>query len=475
MISLLLVLLEENLKTHIYFLANNYLEGRFCGYNQIARDYIKFNLKRYGYEVLAQEFDVDGKIRIDSFYTNLNIPIKPLYFSASGYAKFNEISIVDGDTLDNMGLMHRAIEERNNGKKAIIFLLSKPIQRSYFKGDLNIVALQVPKEYKDSLKNKKIEVYLKISKEKVKGENIFAFKKGKSLTYIIIGAHYDHLRYGDISSLDSIYDVHNGADDNASGVAGVLELANYYKDKVVRDNIVFAFWDCEEIGTVGSEFYIQNSLFPLQNTKVYINFDMIGRLKDSALTVIGSKTANEFEEILKRNNEVGFNLKLSNSGFGSSDQNAFYNAKIPVLHFFTGVHKDYHRTTDDARYINFLGMRAILEYVIKVIEDISKIETLTFNEVKEERSFVRTGNRVRLGVIPDYSYDGNGVRVVGVSKGTPAERVGLKEGDIILKIGKYEIRNIYDLTYVLTKFKKGQKTKIEFLSDGKLVQKTLNF
>ncbi len=475
MISLLLVLSEENLKKHVYFLANDYLEGRLCGYNQTARDYIKFNLKRYGYEVISQEFDVDGKIKIDSFYTNLNIPIKPLYFSASGYAKFNEISIVDGDNLDNIGLIHKAIEERNKGKKAVIFLLSKTIQRSYFKGDLNIVALQALKEYKDSLKNKKIEVYLKISKEKVKGENIFALKKGKSLNYIIVGAHYDHLGYADISSLDSIYDVHNGADDNASGVAGVLELANYYKDKAIRDNIVFAFWDCEEIGIVGSEFYIQNPLFPLKNTKVYINFDMIGRLKDSILTIIGSKTAIEFEDILKRNNEFGFHLKLSSSGFGSSDQNSFYNAKIPVLHVFTGVHKDYHKTSDDAEYINFSGMKTILEYVIKIVDDISKIETLTFNEVKEERSFVRTGNRVRLGIIPDYSYDGIGVRIIGISKGTPAEKLGLKEGDIILKIGKYEIKNIYDLTYALTKFKKGQKTKIEFLSDGKVVKKTLNF
>jgi hypothetical protein len=473
MISLLFLFSEENIKSHIYFLANDYLEGRLCGYNQIARDYIKFYLKKLGYEIITQEFDVDGKIKIDSFYLSLNIPAKPLYFSSSGYAKFNEISIVDGDSFDEIGLIHKAIDERNKKKKAIIFLLSKPIQKSYFKNDLNIIALQVPKEYKDSLKNKKIEIFLKISKEKVKGENIFAVKKGKSLKYVIIGAHYDHLGYGDISSLDSIYDVHNGADDNASGVAGVLELANYYKDKQVSDNIVFAFWDCEEIGTVGSDYYIKNPLFPLENTKIYINFDMIGRLKDSTLTIIGSKTAIELEDILKKNNQF-FNLKLVNSGFGSSDQNAFYNSKIPVLHFFTGVHKDYHKTTDDANFINYEGIKEILEYVIRVVDDILRTETLTYNEIKQERSFT-SSNRVRLGVIPDYSYEGVGIRIIGVSKNTPAEKVGLKEGDIILKIGEYDIKNIYDLTYVLTKFKKGQKVKIEFKRDDKIITENIKF
>jgi len=471
MISLLFLLSEEDIKKHIYFLASDYLEGRFCGYNEKARDYIEFNLRRYGYEVIKQEFEVDGKIKIDSFYTNLKIPIKPLYFSSSGYAKFNEISIVDGDSLDEIGLIHKAIDEKNKNKKAVIFLVSEFISKSYFKNDIGIIALQVPKSYKDSLKN--IEVYLKISKEKVKGENIFAVKKGKSLRYIIIGAHYDHLGYGDISSLDKIYDIHNGADDNASGVAGVLEIANYFKDKNISDNLVFAFWDCEEIGTVGSDYYVKNPLFPLENTKAYINFDMIGRLKDSVLIVIGSKTANEFEDILNRNNEF-FKLKFSNSGFGSSDQNAFYNAKIPVLHFFTGSHKDYHKTTDDPEFINFEGEKQILDYVIKVIYDISRIEALTYNEVKEERP-IRVSNRVRLGVIPDYSYEGNGVRIMGVSKGTPAEKIGLKEGDIIIKIGKYEINNIYDFTYALSKFKKNQKTTITYLRDNKLLTSKITF
>lgn len=473
MISFLFLLSEGNIQKHVYFLSNDYLEGRLCGYNQMARDYIKYYLRKYGYEVITQDFDVDGKIKVDTFYINVNIPAKPLYFSSSGYAKFNEISIVDGDSFDEMGLIHKAIDERNKKKKAVIFLLSKPIQKSYFKSDINIIALQLPKEYKDSLKNKKLEIYLKISKEKVKGENIFAIKKGKGLKYIIIGAHYDHLGYGDISSLDTIYDVHNGADDNASGVAGVLELANHYKDKQLSDNLVFAFWDCEEIGTVGSEYYISNPLFPLENTKIYINFDMIGKLKDSTLTIIGSKSAIELEEILKTNNEF-LNLKLTNSGFGASDQNAFYNAKIPVLHFFTGVHEDYHKTTDDPEFLNYKGISQILDYVIRVIDNISKTELLTYNEIKQERSFT-SSNRVRLGIIPDYSYEGIGVRVVGISKGTPAQKINLRNGDIILKIGSYEIRNIYDLTYALSKFKKGQKTSIEFKREEKLLKTSIVF
>jgi len=475
MINLLLVLSEENLKNHIYYLANDYLEGRLCGYNQKARDYIKFYLNRMGYEVLTQNFEVEGKIKIDSFYTNLKIPIKPLYFSSSGYIKTKDISIVDGDSLDEIGMINKAIEERNKKKKIIIFLVSNYIQKSYFKKDLGIIALQTLKTYKDSLNKKEIEVYLKLSKEKVQGENIFAIKKGKSLRYIVLGAHYDHLGYGDISSLDGIYDVHNGADDNASGVAGVIEIANYYKDKEVRDNILFAFWDCEEIGTVGSDYFVKNPIIPMENIKTYINFDMIGRLENNNLTIIGSKTAKEFEEIIKKVNEkFNFNIKFSNSGFGMSDQNAFYNMKIPVLHIFTNVHKDYHKTTDDPQFINYEGEKKILELTIEIIDEISKIEALTYNEIKENRT-IRNSNRVRLGVIPDYSYEGEGVKILDVSNGTPAQKSGLKKGDIILKIGDYEIKNIYDLTYALTKFKKGQKTTIIFKSNDKVIKKQVIF
>jgi hypothetical protein len=475
MISLLLALSEENVKNHIYYLANDYLEGRFCGYNQKARDYIKFYLNRMGYEVLTQHFDIDGKIKIDSFYINLKIPIKPLYFSSSGYVKSKDISIIDGDSIDEIEMIHKAIEERNKKKKIIIFLVSNYIQKSYFKNDLGIIALQTLKTYKDSLKNIEIEVYLKLSKEKINGENIFAIKKGKSLRYIVLGAHYDHLGYGDISSLDKIYDIHNGADDNASGVAGVIEIANYYKDKEVRDNILFAFWDCEEIGTVGSDYFIKNPIIPIENIKAYINFDMIGRLENNNLTIIGTKTANEFEDIIKRINEkFNFNIKFSNSGFGSSDQNAFYNAKIPVLHIFTNAHKDYHKTTDDPQFINYEGEKKILEFTIEIIDEISKIEALTYNEIKENRT-IRNPNRVRLGIIPDYNYDGEGVRVLGTSNGTPAQKLGLKEGDIILKIGNYEIKNIYDLTYALTKFKKGQKSTILYKSEQKILKKQVVF
>ncbi|MCS7244793.1 MAG: M28 family peptidase [candidate division WOR-3 bacterium] len=473
MISFIFLLLEENIKKHVYFLSNDYLEGRLCGYNQKARDYIEFHLKRYGYEVIKQEFEVEGKIKIDSFQTNLRIPIKPLYFTSSGYVKSEEFSIIDGDSFDNIGLIHKTIEEKNKNKKGVIFLLSHPISKSYFDKNLGIVALQLPKEYKDSLKNKNFFVYLKVSREKVKGENIFAVKKGKSLKYIIVGAHYDHLGYGDVSSLDTIYDIHNGADDNASGVAGVLELANYYKNRDVSDNIVFAFWDCEEVGTIGSEYYIKNPIFPLENTKIYINFDMIGRLKDSSLLIIGSKTAVEIEDILNRRNKL-FKLKLSNSGIGFSDQNAFYNAKIPVLHFFTNVHQEYHRTTDDAELINYEGQKQILLYAIDVIDEILKTETLTFNKVEEEKP-ARISRGVRLGIIPDYTYEGEGVRISGVLKNTPAQNIGLTQGDIILKIGKYETKNIYELTYALSKFKKSQRTTILYKRDNKVMKSNIKF
>ncbi len=475
----------EDIKKHIYFVASDYTEGRLSGSrgNATARDYIEFYLKKWGYRIQEQKFPIPGKIHVKGFSVKPSLPLKPLYFSSSGHFEGiigKDIAVIDADSLSEFDMMMKAIDARENGKKAVIFIVSKPIlQRSYFKNDLKIVALQLEKDKADALKDvKNIRIDLDIEKENITGVNVIAVKEGRGNGYILIGAHYDHLGYGPMGSMKpDLMDIHNGADDNASGVAGVLELAEYYADKEPQHNMVFLFWDAEELGLIGSKYYIDHPVYPLDSTIAYINFDMIGRLRDSTLYLIGTRTAKEFKGLIDRiNSHYGFTIKSSESGFGASDQNAFYSSKVPVLHFFTGAHTDYHTPFDDPEKINYLGEAAVVKFARELIDSLDRYENLQYVKIEMPSGPSRTKLKVSLGVIPDYTYDkGDGLRIFGTRKDSPAYRAGLREGDIIVRIGNYEIKNIYDLMYVLSRYNPGDEAEILFKRDGKIIKSRVKF
>ena len=305
--------------------------------------------------------------------------------------------------------------------------------------------------------------------------NVIGLLPGRDETlkneHIVIGAHYDHLGRTPEGSLDpDIEDgIRNGADDNASGTAGVLELAQYFSlpENTPDRSLLFVTFAGEELGLLGSAHYVEQPQMLLDETMAMINMDMVGRLQDSTLIVHGVGTSPEWPILLNRlNDKHSFNLKLKQDGRGPSDHSSFYNKNVPVLFFFTGLHDDYHRVSDDSEKVNAKGESNILHLVADVIKDLAAMDTtIAFTKAETERPAMR-GFRVSVGTIPDYAAEVEGVKLSGVRENGPAARAGMQAGDIIIKFADYEIKNIYDYTYALGEFSPGNTVDVVIIRDG---------
>ena len=278
--------------------------------------------------------------------------------------------------------------------------------------------------------------------------------------WIIIGAHFDHLGMGGEGSLyrGDEAQIHNGADDNASGTTGVLELAEKFASvkSQLKRSIAFFTFSGEELGLLGSNYLVNNLPFPVEASIAMINMDMIGRLKDSSLIVYGTGTSSNWKEILNKDNVYGFKLTFNDEGFGPSDHSSFYGKKIPVLFFFTGTHEDYHKPSDDTDKINYTGEKEILDFVFNITMDIDsnpeRPDYLLVEKKEGGQMFVR---KVYVGTVPDFASNVDGYKISGVSEGSPAQQAGLQGGDVIISFGGKKISNIYDFTYALGDFVPG--------------------
>ncbi len=333
----------------------------------------------------------------------------------------------------------------------------------------------------------KIKIVVSVEKVKKTDQNVVALLPPPELTdeteYVIVGAHYDHIGYGEIGSLARKGEegqIHNGADDNASGTAVVLELATKlsevyqkYPEKF-RRGIIFALWSGEELGLIGSTHFVNNPVVPLEKVAAYVNFDMVGRLRENKLILQGVGSSSVWTKLIeKRNIPIGFNLTLQEDPYLPTDVTAFYPKEVPVLSFFTGGHEDYNRPTDDSETLNFNGIERISDFAHGIVLDlISAAERPAY--VRVERSQSEEGSRdtlrAYLGTIPDYTTEGTGVKLSGVRAGGPADKAGLKGGDIIIEFGGQEITNIYDYTYALDAVKIGEPVEVVVLRDGKRVK-----
>jgi len=310
----------------------------------------------------------------------------------------------------------------------------------------------------------------------ITGNNVIGFFDNKAENTVIIGAHYDHLGYGGEGSLfrDTIKAVHNGADDNASGVALLLNLAKKLKDKNTKNNYLFMAFSGEEMGLLGSNYFVKNPTIDTKTVSYMINMDMVGRMKkDSSLAVYGTGTSPIFKQVLKAHNN-DFKLIQNESGVGPSDHTSFYLADIPVLHFFTGQHSDYHRPTDDIETLNYEGMAKISNYIFDIISDLDDNGKLAFRKTKNE-SDKTPRFRVGLGVVPDYLFDGKGMRIDGVSDDKPAQKAGLKKGDIVIQLGDSLVTDMMSYMRALSTFKKGDKTKVVVQRGEESVEKLISF
>lgn len=280
---------------------------------------------------------------------------------------------------------------------------------------------------------------------------------------VVIGAHYDHLGYGGANSLyrgDSIQ-VHNGADDNASGVAIMLMLAQRLSQEDISSDIIFMAFSGEEKGLWGSNYFNKNPTFDLSRFNAMINLDMVGRLDEQkGLAIHGTGTSPAWEEIIHHSNKDSLRLLFRPSGVGPSDHTSFYLQNIPVLHFFTGQHEDYHKPSDDAEKLNYEGMVKIGLLIDRIVGEIAGREKLAFTRTKDE-STEAPRFTVTLGVVPDYLYNGTGMRIDGVSEGKPAQAAGLMKGDVVTKLGNFEVTDMMSYMKALSKFNKGDETTVE--------------
>ncbi|PTL98773.1 MAG: peptidase M28 [Bacteroidetes bacterium] len=316
----------------------------------------------------------------------------------------------------------------------------------------------------------------------ITGNNIIGFIDNNAKTTIVIGAHYDHLGFGGEGSLYREKDkaVHNGADDNASGVAVMLNIANRLRIKndqaEIKDknNYLFMSFSGEEMGLLGSNYFSKNPTIDAESINYMINMDMVGRMKaDSTLAVYGTGTSPIFKQTLKSNNDK-FKLVENESGVGPSDHTSFYLIDIPVLHFFTGQHEDYHKPSDDSEKLNYDGMNLISDYIYSIINDLDDNGELAFRKTKNE-SEESPRFKVGLGVVPDYLYDGKGMRIDGTREETPAFTAGLQKGDVVLKLGDSSITDMMSYMRALSVFDNGDEADITVKRGDKMINTKVKF
>ena len=351
-----------------------------------------------------------------------------------------------------------------------------------------------------------ITVETNLVRQEVAAYNIVGILEGSDPVLkkeaIVIGAHYDHLGRGGAGSLaPNSGAVHHGADDNASGVAGMLELARTftYSRPKLRRTLIFIAFSGEEEGLLGSSYYVNNPVVPLTNTIAMINLDMIGRAKDRKLVIGGVGTAEQWRSLIETANVTNsvsvtvngpastsngvpmvvgangrtvvssdttrqFNITMNEDGYGPSDHSSFYAKQVPVLFFWTGTHADYHKPSDTADKINYEDETNIIKLVSRIVRSVDKDDKRPVYTVAKVPAVGRsTGFRVYLGTIPNYGDATDGLLLDGVREGSPAEKAGLKAGDKVVKLGTREIRNVYDYTYALGEMKSGQEYDVEIV------------
>ena len=320
------------------------------------------------------------------------------------------------------------------------------------------------------------EVQYEAGDSTITGTNVIGYFDNQADKTVIIGAHYDHLGLGGEGSLHREGEaIHNGADDNASGVAIMLQLADSLTNITYQgNNYLFIAFSGEEMGLLGSNYFVKNPTIELTKAKYMINMDMVGRLReDKTLSISGTGTAPIWNQVLNAANS-GFKLVLSESGVGPSDHTSFYLQDIPVLHFFTGQHEDYHKPGDDAGKLNYEGMKMIMNYVLDIIAELDDDEKLGFKKTRNESEEVPRF-KVALGVVPDYLFDGKGMRIDGVSEDRPAQKAGLQKGDIVVQLGDSTVVDMMSYMRALSTFEEGNTTKVVVDRKGEKIEVDITF
>ena len=430
---------------------------------------------KYGITATEKKYDDYKKIKEDK---------------AKGRVFVMDVSSPDGihphsEYLKYHDLGERVVLAKEKGAVAVIFVNLEgsandinPHFRSIHNKGIPVVFVTNNDIAKKLTKKGDISLQTSLRENFVDGFNIAAYKDNGAERTIIIGAHYDHLGMGDNGS--SLYKgepaIHNGADDNASGVAALLELAlkiGKAEGEFEKSNYLFIAFSGEEKGLLGSAYFTDNFKPEVKNFYM-INMDMVGRLEDKTLAVNGVGTSPVWGKILEKIECGGLNIKTGEAGVGPSDHTNFYYLNMPVLHFFTGTHSDYHKPSDDADKINYEGEAVVIDYILNVILGSQALQAMEFTKTKEQSNMAPKFS-VTLGVMPDYMYDGEGMRIDGVTEDKPAANAGLQKGDIVTTLGEVKVVDMMSYMMALGQFKKGDSAPIEFLREGKKQKATVKF
>ena len=308
------------------------------------------------------------------------------------------------------------------------------------------------------------------------GYNVLGMINNPGETVIVVGAHYDHLGHGGFGSLHSGHPaIHNGADDNASGVALMLDLAQSLINVPMQSDILFMAFSGEEYGLLGSNHFTKSVLAEDIDYKFMINMDMVGRLDESrGLAINGTGTSPIWDLVIDESNMDNLKLVKSESGSGPSDHSSFYHMESPVLHFFTGQHEDYHKPSDDIEKVNFDGINKVGDLILNIIQKADEFTNIKFMKTQDEAQ-TNMSFKVTMGVMPDYLYQGNGMRIDGVLENRPAQRAGLQKGDIVLKIGDTDVTDMNTYMDALNKHDKGDMVKVKVKREDMEVMVDLTF
>lgn len=529
--------IEDNLRTHIQFLADDKLEGRRTGSQgeKLAMEYISAQFQKNGLQAKGEQgyyqaFEVyDGKVFGDStwFYINGNKLIPGKDFFPFAWSVNGKIIAQPSPAIQEAGEpwfydLKDALEENKNnthfdlqdyikknvakakerGASAIILYnrsgikdkLSFEVKDRSALSAIPVIYLSnevASRFYKDGMESLDIKLSVALEEKRRTGHNVVGFMDNGAAETVVFGAHFDHLGMGEDGNSRHINNdlvVHNGADDNASGTAALIELSRMLRQSALKGhNYLFIAFSGEELGLYGSKYFTDHPTIDLKKVDYMINMDMVGRLNDSSrvLTIGGFGTSPTWSNKISTNffetpaaakkNIPSLVIRIDSSGTGPSDHTSFYRKDIPVLFYFTGLHTDYHKPSDDADKINIPGERTVLNHILKLISALDKEPKLLFSKTRETTA---TGSRafaVSMGIMPDYTFSGEGVRADGISDGKPAQKAGLKAGDIILQVGDFSIHSLDNYMQALGKFVKGEKALVKFKRGDKLMEVTVEF
>ena len=519
---------RDNLEAHVRYLADDRLEGRRAGSagEKLAMEYISDKFKSAGLlpkgnDGYYQEFEINEGLQINdgTNFTINDVTLKagkdyfPFPYSAKKSIEASPaIAIQEADMPwfvdledileENTQNPHFDLDDyiKKNAQKAydraatavIIYNTSKDDDNLSFNPKDRSETLPLPviyvnkeaatKYFSDATATLNIKLNVDIGEKKRQGHNVIGYIDNGAATTVVLGAHFDHLGYGeDGNSMLRTGEklIHNGADDNASGTAALIELARILKaSKSKNSNYLFIAFSGEELGLYGSKFFTEHPTVNLATINYMINMDMVGRLNDStkSLAVGGFGTSPAWATVIKPNEKkLPFVIKIDSSGTGPSDHTSFYRKDIPVLFFFTGQHRDYHRPTDDAERINYDGELLIVNYINSLIASLNKQNTrLAFLKTREAQVSLAPF-KVTLGIMPDYTFSGSGVRADGVTEGRPASKAGIKAGDVIIKLGETVVTSMESYMQALNRLNKGDKTKVIYKRGEETMESDIQF